>query len=43
LVGRRLATASSDCSACIWDTNNGELMTAMIGHTGEVSKVLNLK
>jgi len=40
LVGRRLATASSDCSACIWDVNSGDLVAAMMGHTEEVSKVL---
>jgi len=38
-VGRRVATASSDCSACIWDVSSGDLISAMIEHTGEVTKV----
>jgi len=34
-----VATASSDCSACIWDVSSGDLISAMIEHTGEVTKV----
>jgi len=38
-VGRRVATASSDGSACIWDVSSGDLISAMIEHTEEVTKV----
>lgn len=40
-TGKLLATVSNDCTCKIWDvTNNFLLMSTMVGHTEEVSKVL---
>lgn len=41
--GHRLATASSDATACIWDVQSDfKLLAEMEGHTAEVSKVISL-
>jgi dynein assembly factor with WDR repeat domains 1 len=38
--GQRLATASSDATACIWDVHSDfKLLAKMEGHREEVSKV----
>jgi WD40 repeat protein len=41
--GHRLATASSDATACIWDVHSDfKLLAKMMGHSDEVSKVISL-
>jgi WD40 repeat protein len=42
-TGHRLATASSDATACIWDVHSEfKLLAKMKGHREEVSKVILL-
>ena len=37
--GSRVATASTDKTAKVWDTTSGELVGTCVGHAGEVSHV----
>ncbi|MCA9690150.1 MAG: hypothetical protein KC636_11115, partial [Myxococcales bacterium] len=37
--GARLATASSDESARVWDASTGELVVALHGHTGDLTDI----
>ena len=37
--GRRLATAGKDCTAAIWDAEDGTCLQVLSGHQGEVNSV----
>jgi serine/threonine protein kinase/WD40 repeat protein len=37
--GKRLATASADKTARVWDVETGQMLFSMSGHTGEVNSV----